>query len=206
MKVMTRLLTAALLGVALSAQAGAQAPDPAALFDRGVGFDQFLSGVSARRELWQNNARRAAPGAAQVARLKSAGSGLQILAIAEGACSDSVSTVPYLAAAAAQAGVPLRIVGRDAGRAIMEQHRTPDNRAATPTVVLLRNGRPAGVWVERPESLQRWYLSPDGTALAADDRQARKMSWYDWDRGDSTVAEIVALAERSVASGGFSRR
>jgi hypothetical protein len=38
-------------------------------------------------------------------------------------------------------------------------------------------------------------LSAAAQALRQGDRVSRKMSWYDWDRGDSTVAEIVALAE-----------
>lgn len=198
---MPRLVSLMLcVGLVTAGRPSAQAVDAAALFEGGVTFTDFLPSVTARRELWQTNSKRAAPAPGQVARLKAVGTGLQILAIAEGACSDSVSTVPYFAAAAAQAGVDLRIVGRDRGKSIMEQHRTPDNRAATPTIVLLRHGRVAGVWVERPDSLQRWYLSPEASALEADARQARKMSWYDWDRGDSTIAEIVALAERSVTS------
>jgi len=31
----------------------------------------------------------------------------------------------------------LRIIGSDVGRAIMNAHRTPDGRAATPTVLLI---------------------------------------------------------------------
>jgi hypothetical protein len=32
------------------------------------------------------------------------------------------------------------------------------------------------------------------------ERLSRKMSWYDWDRGDSTIAEIVALAEEGAGT------
>jgi len=33
-------------------------------------------------------------------------------------------------------------------------------------------------------------------ALDSDERLRRKLSWYDWDRGATTLAEIVALAEK----------
>ncbi|MEZ5319174.1 MAG: thioredoxin family protein [Vicinamibacterales bacterium] len=172
-----------------------QTADAAALFDRGVTFEDFLASASAQRDRWEANAARARPAGALVARLRAVSADLRILAIAEAACSDSVSTVPYLAKLAAEAGVPLRIVGRDLGLPIMQQHRTPDDRPATPTIVLLRGAAVAGVWVERPSALQDWFLGPAGQALSPQERVSRKMSWYDWDRGDSTVAEIVALAE-----------
>ena len=133
-----------------------------------------------------------------VDRLKAAGSDLRILAVAVDSCSDSVSTVPYLAELARQAGVEFRIVHSDIGRSIMERHRTPDGRAATPTIVLLRDTEPIGVFIERPSALQTWFLSDAAQALSQRDRVNRKMSWYDWDRGDSTVAEVVAMAEANV--------
>lgn len=33
--------------------------------------------------------------------------------------------------------------------------------------------------------------------LSQPERMSRKTAWYDWDRGDSAVAEVVALAEKS---------
>ena len=183
------------LASALAVPAGARQASPAELFDRGESWESFMSDVEARRELWRTNAERAAPAPAMVERLRAAGDGLRILAIAIDACSDSVSTLPYIAKAAAQAGVPLRIVDPTAGRHLMEAHPTPDGRAATPTILLLRGRDAAGVFVERPKILQDWMLSDAATALSQADRVSRKMSWYDWDRGDSTVAEIVALAE-----------
>jgi hypothetical protein len=180
---------------AVSARGQDQAANPAALFDQGVTWETFLSGVEARAELWRTNAQRAAPAEAMVERLRAAGDGLRILAVAIDACSDSVSTLPYIAALAAQAGVELRIVDSTVGRAVMERHRTPDDRAATPTIVLLRGAETAGVFIERPKTLQDWMLSAAAQALPQADRVSRKMSWYDWDRGDATVAEIVVLAE-----------
>lgn len=176
----------------------ARQSDPAALFERGVTWEAFLEGADARKELWHTNAGRAAPADALVERFRAAAGGdLKILAVAIDACSDSVSTLPYIAALANRAGVPLRIVDSTVGRAIMEAHKTPDDRAATPTIVLLRGTSIVGAFVERPKALQDWMLSDAAQALPQGDRVARKMSWYDWDRGDATLQEIVALAERS---------
>jgi len=195
-------LTSIVVGLLLMAASGLTAAgpqaDPAALFERGVTWDTFLEGVEARAELWRTNAGRAAPDTAMVERLRAAGENLRILAVAIDACSDSVSTVPYIAKLADLAGVELRIVDSTVGRAIMEQYRTPDDRAATPTFVLLRGAEVAGVFVERPKALQDWFLSEASQALRQADRVSRKMSWYDWDRGDATVAQIVALAEGSL--------
>jgi hypothetical protein len=173
-----------------------QAADAAALFDRGVTWDAFLSSVEAQRNLWQSNARRAAAAPEVVARFQKAGDGLRLLVIGEGSCSDSVSVVPYVARLARLANVELRIVGRDEGRPLLAQHKSPDGREATPTILLLRGSHVAGAFVERPAALQDWYLSV-GAGLSQQERYARKMSWYDWDRGDSSVEEIVALAEKS---------
>ena len=187
---------ASLLVLALVLTTQTPQTDTTALFDRGVTWDAFLSTVEAQRTMWQNNTKRAAIAPALVERMQKAGQGLRILVIGEGACSDSVSVVPYVAQLAELAGVELRIVDREAGRALLAAHRSPDGREATPTIVLLRNGKVAGVFVERPAALQDWYLSA-GSQLSQGDRYARKMSWYDWDRGDSSVSEIVALAEKA---------
>jgi hypothetical protein len=79
---------------------------------------------------------------------------------------------------------------------VLEQHKSPDNRTATPTVVLLRDGKDVGAFVERPVTLQTW-MTGFAQTLSQQERLSRKASWYDWDRGDSTVAEIVALAEKT---------
>jgi hypothetical protein len=178
---------------------GAQ-PNAVALLTRGVTWETFLSTVEAQRSLWQSNARRASVPAALVERMQKAAQGVHLLVIGEGSCSDSVSVVPYVAKLAVEAGIELRIVGREQGRPFLALHRTPDGREATPTILLLRDGQVVGAFVERPAALQEWYLSA-GAKLSQGDRYARKMSWYDWDRGDSAVTEIVALAER-VAGGG----
>jgi Thioredoxin len=188
-----RTLILALMLVAGGVQAAPQA-DPVGMFDAGMTWEQFLAGARAQRTLWLMNAGRASVAPETVERFRRATDGLKLLVIAEAACSDSVNTVPYLAKLATLAGVDMRVVGRSTGLPLMDAHRTPDGRTATPTVILLRDGRDVGAWVERPAALQEWYLSK--ADLGQQDRLDRKMAWYDWDRGASTIREIVALAER----------
>ncbi len=59
----------------------------------------------------------------------------------------------------------------------MEAHRTPDGRAATPTVAVLdEEGRLLGAWVERPSALQAWYLEQQ-EKIAIGELTRRKMDW-----------------------------
>jgi hypothetical protein len=166
-----------------------------AVFDRGVTWEAFLASADSRPETWRANAARAKPSKDLVDRLKAVSGDLRLVVVAVAACSDSVHTVPYVAVLANEAGVPLRIVDSTAGKHVMEAFRTPDGRAATATVALLRGDRIVGAWVERPEALQSWLLGP-ASSLPQSERMERKFGWYEWDRGESTMAELVALAER----------
>jgi hypothetical protein len=191
-----------LVALVLNPLAGQQS-DAVRLFDGGVTWQQFLDDAHARRNVWQTNAGRTSFDPALVERLKRAGDGLTLLAVAVDACSDSVHTIPYIANLAAQAGIDLRIVHPSAGATVLERYRTPDDRGATPTVVLIRGGKEVGAWVERPEPLQSWFLSMSHVSQRV--RVDRKMSWYEWDRGDTTVEEFVALVESTVSKGGSRR-
>ncbi len=172
-----------------------QAIDGAAIFEKGRPYEDFLAQADTRAEVWRGNTNRARPSAALVERLKKAGEGLRFLVVATAACSDSVHTVPYVAALAREAGVPLRIVEPSVGKPIQDAFKTPDGRGATATVAILRGDKVVGAWVERPVALQTWILGP-GAALSQTDRMDRKFAWYEWDRGESTMAELVALVER----------
>jgi hypothetical protein len=96
------------------------------------------------------------------------------------------------------AEVDVRILDRTAGLPLMQRHRTPDGRTATPTVVLMRNGRDAGAWVERPLVLQHLFLSMQANPEAGQ-RLAQRQTWYDSDHGATTLSEIVALAEQTAS-------
>ena len=105
--------------------------------------------------------------------------------------------VPYIANLAAAAGVELRIVDRTVGTAVMARHPARDGRNVTPTIVLLRDDRDAGAWVERPAILQDLFFSMATNPESAR-RFADRAAWYERDRGRTTIAEVVALAERTV--------
>jgi len=176
--------------------AKAAAPSPsAALFTRGMPWDQFLSGTKAQREAWLKNAGREIP-PGLVDRFKRAGKGLRLLVVTADWCGDSVHSVPYIAKLASLAGVELRVVDFRAGKAVLEAHRTPDGRASTPTVVFMRGDQEVAAWVERPASLQWWYLGMTGQ-ISDDERLERKLAWYDWNRGSDALNEIVVLAEQT---------
>ncbi|MCR4373492.1 MAG: thioredoxin family protein [Acidobacteria bacterium] len=177
----------------------AQAPqviDGNALFTQGTTYEGFLASANSRPEVWQANSKRANPSAALVERLKKAGDGLRLVVVAAAACSDSLHTVPYVAKLASAAGIPLRVVDATVGAPIQAAFKTPDGRGATATVALLRGDKVVAAWVERPVALQTWLLGPAST-LPQSERMDRKFGWYEWDRGESTMAELVELAERN---------
>lgn len=175
------------------------APDSAryhALWDAGVRYDAFFRSAEGRRALWERNTASAEVPDELRERALAVPGRWRLLVVAFDRCSDSVNTLPYLAALADEVpALELRIVGPDAGREVMEAHRTPDGRVATPTVVVLDPGwNAAGSWTERPSELQRWFLAnPEG--LTHDQRYLRKMAWYAEDAGRSTIREVVELLE-----------
>ena len=172
-----------------------QAPSVVASFDQGIAWADYVATTKQQHDIWVRNAARdVSP--ALVDRLNKVGAGLKILAVAEDWCSDSVNSVPYLGTLTTKAGVELRVINSQVGKPFMEAHRTPDGRAATPTILLIRDGKEVAAWVERPSALQTWFIDMNGK-IDTGDRQQRKMSWYEWSRGDDALAEIVALAEKT---------
>jgi len=207
MSILLSLLTATLLSPAKPTPATASASGQAIaaadstlrqLFDRGIPYAEFFANARARRELWQRNTSWATPPDALVLRARATGGGWKLLAVAVDGCSDSVSTIPYLAQLVALLpGVELRIIGSDVGRAIMNTHRTPDGRAATPTVLLLdADYTERGAFIERPAKLQQWMMAQKGI-LSETEANARKMVWYEEDKGATTLTELVELMEQA---------
>jgi hypothetical protein len=174
--------------------------DASRLFAQGRTFAQFLETASAQRERWSRNAADGRVPLSLVNRLRAINAGLRVLIVAEDWCPDSVNTVPYIVRISELAGVPVRIVDRQAGQAIMQRHRASDGRTVTPVAVLLRGGEDVGAWIERPQALQELFLSLRDHPEHAE-RFAQRQSWYDADGGRSTLAEFVELAERTSAGG-----
>lgn len=180
----------------------AVAPDSAllALYDGGDGWEVFLLNARARRAMWDTHWENGTVPVDVLAEARALPGQWRLLVVAVDGCSDSVNTIPYLAHLVAQVPqLEMRIVTPDAGRAVMEGHRTPDGRAATPTVLLLdAAGTDAGCWVERPSALQAKAI-----AYRAEGRSAEflreKQAWYDEDAGASTVREVVAMIAAAAA-------
>jgi hypothetical protein len=171
------------------------------LFDGGVTFAAFLERAERRKEQWNRNYSGAVVPDALVARARAVAGPWRLLVVAVDGCSDSVNTIPYVARLADLAGVEVRVIDDAAGRAVMDSHKTPDGRGATPTVILL-DGRfeERGCFIERPAALRQWM----------DDHKAQhgdrglfdgKMKWYDDDKGQRTIEEIVSMIEAAGAGG-----
>lgn len=171
-----------------------------ALYESGQPFEAFLAAANARRAMWDKHWSEGIVAEDVVSRARAIPGAWRLLIIAVDACSDSVNTVPYLARLSAIVpSIQLRIVAPSAGRAVQESHRTPDGRAATPTVVVLDEaGNDAGCWVERPKELQDAFVK----ARAEDKVQEwanGKQAWYDSDGGASTLREVVAVIAAAAA-------
>ena len=175
---------------------GERTVNVARLFESGQTWTQFLAGVSAQRELWMKTESGVTVPADFVERGRKASPGLQLLVVAEDWCPDSAYSLPYIARLAQSAGIPLRIVGREAGEPLMRAHPTRDGRSVTPTVVMLRNGRDVGAWVERPAELQQMFLSMSTNAENAR-RFSQRHLWYESDGGLTVLKEVLALIEQT---------
>ena len=159
-----------------------------ALYESGTTFADFLANATSRKEQWEGNyALKIAPDAL-VTRATAAGTGWKLLVVTISSCGDSVDSVPYLASLLDKVpSVEMRLINPTAGKAVMEAHRTPDGRAATPTVILLdAEFNERGCWVERPANLLAKMKEPNFEG---------RQQWYDNDRGASALEEIVQMIE-----------
>lgn len=172
------------------------------IYESGRSYTDFLDNATRRTELWHGNSEKAEGiDPDLVRRARAVGGSWRFLAVAVDSCSDSVSTIPYLAELVARVeGLDMRIVDSRVGRDIMESHRTPDGRGATPTVLLLdADFEEAGCFIERPFSLQSWIMENDG--LSRDEVYEWKMEWYAEDSGAETVETFVEMLEAAAAGG-----
>ena len=165
-------------------------------------YPAFYAGVNERQTQWQRVHERAAVPDDLAVRARGA-CRLRLLIVTVYACGDSINVVPYLAKLVELApNLELRIAHPDQGRWLMEAHRTPDGRAATPTLVILdEQNNELGCWIERPAALQRWYLDT-GRNLPEAEYVRQKNAWYDADLGASTLREVVAALEAVAAHRG----
>jgi thioredoxin family protein len=168
------------------------------LFSQGVTFADFLENARARRDEWRSNYNDATVSAALISRVRALPTKRHLLVVAEDWCADSLNTVPYIARLVdgGPERLDMRIINRDTGKSLMEAHLTPDGRTATPTVAILdENWRLIGAWVERPASVQTWFLEKQKTMMQKP-LHDELLAWYAADAGKTTVLDIANLLER----------
>lgn len=171
------------------------------IYESGRSYTEFLDAATRRAELWHGNTEKADEiDMALVERARAVGGSWRFLAVAVDSCSDSVSTIPYLARLVAMVdGLDMRIVDPTVGRSIMESHRTPDGRPSTPTVLLLNaDYEEMGCFIERPPTLRDWILA-NGNAMSGDEVYEWKMEWYAEDSGHETAETFVEMLEAAAA-------
>lgn len=167
------------------------------LYRSGQPFDEFLGEAERRRELWLGNWEKSLGiDMEMVERARAVGGVWHFLVVAIDSCSDSVSTIPYLARLVELAdNLNMRVVDPDAGAEVMRAHRTPDGRPSTPTVVLLdEDFTEKGCFIERPTWL-RDHIIENPDSLARGDILTMKMDWYADNAGADTVADFVTMLE-----------
>jgi hypothetical protein len=194
----TALLAAVATSISMAVAAAGQAGDYAALWEAATPFDRFLHNVQARETQWRSRFANAAVDADAITRTRALKERRRLLAVAEDRCSDSAWALPYIAklAAAVPERLELRVISRRDAPGIQDRYLTPDERRATPTVVILdENNRPLGAWVERPSELQQWVIKTRPT-ISSTELHERMDKWYTDDAGRSTIKELVALLER----------
>jgi len=170
------------------------------LFEGGVPFATFLGDARRRKDQWDAHYAQGRVTEEQVARARAVPGSWRILAIAEDWCGDSANTIPYLARLVERAdNLDMRVVNSTVGRSVMEGHRTPDGRAATPTLILLDEAwNEAGCFVERPTPLMAWYLE-NREDKSSDELHEYMYDWYATDAGGATVDDILTLLESAAA-------
>ena len=180
------------------ASAGQQDIDYAGLYAKGVTFAAFLENTRARRDEWRAHYNDATVTPDLITRMRALPDKRRLLVVAEDWCSDSANTIPYIVRLVdgAPERLALRMIDSERGKAVMEAHRTPDGRTATPVVVVLaEDGRVLGAWTERPSSTQTWFLEKQKTTMQKPLHDELN-EWYVKDAGKTTVAEIADILSR----------
>lgn len=200
------LVAAAFLGVGIPTGGAAASPLPVGddllrtLYEGGRTFSDFLGNARRRAELWRRLADEGTVSPELVSRARAVGGTWRILAVAEDWCGDSAYNLPYVAKLVEQVeGLELRIVDSTEGRTLMEAHRTPDLRPATPTLILMDEAwNEVGCFVERPSPLMAWYMENVATKTT-DEVHEYILDFYDADGGKATARDLVEILEAAVA-------
>ena len=172
--------------------------DYAGLYAKGVTFSEFLESARARRDEWRAHYNDATVTPDLMTRMRALPDKRRLLVVAEDWCVDSANTIPYIVRLVdgAPERLALRVIDSGRGQAVMEAHRTPDGRAATPVVVVLAgDGHVLGALTERPSSIQAWFLETQNTTMQKPLHDELN-DWYVKDAGKTTMADIAEILSR----------
>jgi hypothetical protein len=176
--------------------------DRAAKWAAAESFEDFLAGAQSYEELWAAAYARAEIPEAVLARVRALPGRWHLLAVSADWCIDAPSPVGTLAALAARApNLALRHLDRDRHLDLMDEHLTNGRSRSIPIVILLDEAlRERAWWGPRPSVLQAW-VTGEGEALERAERYRRSRQWMARDRGQTTLEEVVGMAERAAAKG-----
>ncbi len=198
------IIVAVLLSVAIAAASAGSAlgGDLETLYQNGEDFATYVDWMIEEDEIWKRNRIEATIPADVAYTAQRIPGQWRLLIVSEELCLDAQNTVPYLAALAdSMPGLELRVVDSAKGRQVTESRRTPDDRGATPTVVILdETGADAGCWIERPAALGTFYMenkpaTGNADSAARDRLRTEYIKWYKRDAGATTLREVVALLD-----------
>jgi hypothetical protein len=169
-------------------------PDLVPVWERGLGFAEFIAGASPdHKALWEAIQRSHRPSEATLTFTLPVGA--RILVIAADWCGDAVNTIPALGNWAAAKGIALRIVDRDTWPEVMDHYLTNGSRSIPIVIVLDADFHEIGHWGPRPAELQRWSIEHLPT-MPKGERYRETRRWYARDRGETTIREVVAAAQK----------
>lgn len=167
-------------------------------FDQAESLEDYLETAAANVELWRSVTARAKVPDDLLARARALPP-RNLLVLSEDWCGDAVNTVPLMAALAdAVPQFELRILARDRNLDLMDEHLSDGARAIPVIIAYDDEFRELGWWASRPAPLQAWVMS-EGKAMAKEERYKEVRRWYANDRGRTTLAEIVAMLEKTAA-------
>jgi hypothetical protein len=172
--------------------------DYSSFYAKGISFTDFLDGARMLRDEWRDTYRHATIDAGALARARALKGRWQLLVVADDSCHDSVNTLPFVAklTEAVPDTLSMRIVSSQVGQDVKEAHHTPDDRAATPTIVVLdERGAMKGVFIERPAALLR-YLEEHGPGQYPNQVRELRYKWYAEDKGRHAIDELLDIIEK----------
>jgi hypothetical protein len=174
--------------------------DFAALWEKGLTFEEFTAASEKQRGLWEGLYRISRVPAWALAGVHP-GITRKLLVIAEDWCGDASSTIPIVARLAEQApAFELRLIRRDEHPDVMDQYLTNGARSIPIVIALDEQFREIGHWGPRPALLQEWVMANRPTVPKAE-LYPRVRSWYARDRGETTLREVLATAGMPVTVG-----